>query len=84
LKKEYKVKREVEVADLIGNQSFIHYINLLSLKFQAYYSDIRQAHATSWQTPPAATILRSALLENSLALTMTGIWGSAPDPRTLK
>ena len=41
-------------------------------------------HAMSTQTPPAALILFSAVLEKSLAFTITGIVGIFPFPRTLK
>jgi len=41
-------------------------------------------HATRTQAPPASLILFSAVLEKSLALTITGIFGRTPLPRTLK
>ena len=41
-------------------------------------------HAVRTQTPPASLILFSAVLEKSLALTMTGILGRVPLPNTLK
>ena len=40
-------------------------------------------HATSWQTPPAARMRFSAILENILARTMQGTLGISPFPRTL-
>lgn len=40
--------------------------------------------ATRTQAPPASLILFSAVLEKSLALTITGTWGRVPLPRTLK
>jgi len=42
------------------------------------------AQAMSWQTPPAALILFSAILENILARTMQGLAMSSPFPQTLK
>ena len=41
-------------------------------------------HAVRTQTPPASLILSSANFENNLALTITGILGRVPLPRTLK
>ena len=42
------------------------------------------AHAVRTQAPPASLILFSAILENTLAFTMTGILGRIPLPSTLK
>ena len=41
-------------------------------------------YAVRMQAPPIALILCSAVFENSLALTMIGILGSSPFPKTLK
>merc|ERR1719498_401528 len=45
---------------------------------------IISSHATRTQAPPAALMVASAFLEKSLALTITGMFGSGPLPRTLK
>ena len=54
--------------------------NIIYLK----QSIILSPQAVSTQAPPASLILFSAVLEKTLALTMTGILGRDPFPSTLK
>jgi len=49
-----------------------------------YQECLEYAHAMSSQAPPTALILFWAIIENSLALTTHGTFGSSPFPRTLK
>jgi hypothetical protein len=61
------------------------FFTIINQMRELLFSGASHVHATSSQAPPAALILFSAVLENNLALTITGICGSlTPLPSTLK